>query len=391
MKIFPANSKYILSSYDYWGFLNTSVLGLTNYIKQFKPGWVVLNDSTPTYSHEELIKQNIIKPMRILKRIDKDDNGNDLHIYEKALIVFPSNLKYNQGLINNFKGYDSVWIYYGDPQNTLPWGYEIPKEALPEEGAINIVKKARLLLQNKNTLPQIVLTALDGDITQGKLTFDPTTWTTDNLYLLYVTPTTGTIQLSTGYEIQKAPDGKLQKFYPSYYIFSSINKEGTDVFNLRNKDNYRLVRNASGGGYYTWTFIGAQALVEFQNNATDVLGLKYLLDIDYRQKRFYLSNPNITETQSIAYQSYTVIDGTPIFTIKAVGGGGWGGSNRLNHDFYNEYKSNLEGSIYGETIFIDEYRQISTESTKNNDVAIPQYGVYFANNLNEFETKIKLI
>jgi hypothetical protein len=52
--------------------------------------------------------------MRILKSIDEEKN----YIYEKALLIFPSNLKYNEGLINNFSGYDSVWVYYGNPDNT---------------------------------------------------------------------------------------------------------------------------------------------------------------------------------------------------------------------------------------------------------------------------------
>jgi hypothetical protein len=194
--------------------------------------------------------------MRILKKINtitnEQGNKTEERIYEQSLLIFPTRLKYNEGLINNFgQHYSSVYIYNGDPKNTDLWGVEIPKEALPNEDAINIFKKAQLLIEPPEN-GEVVLSSIN-TIAPPKIDFkkdENTTLNTDNLFLVVSYPSPTTYQISSQAELNIAPDGKLQKLPPSHYVFSSFKSEGEDI-DLKDKNNYRLIRTARGGSYYT--------------------------------------------------------------------------------------------------------------------------------------------
>ena len=380
MKIFPIHSSYIYSQVDYWKFLRESIEGLTHHIQQFKPKWIVLNEPPVHLSHEELIDKKIIKPMRILKAIDEEKN----YIYEKALLIFPSNLKYNEGLINNFSGYDSVWVYYGNPDNTESWGVDIPSVALPDTDYIDEYKKASLFIQKYGSTKKTLLTPFN--TFESPLSFSDLTKNVNNLFLFTAYPSKTVIQLSAESEFQQAPDGKIQRLYPSYYIFSAL--EGRLYSSdLSKKSNYRFIRTAGSGGYYTWNSVGNTAVAKFNERATDSVGLQYLIDTDFRQKRFYLVGNSILNVKSVSYISYNIDEyGSAVFTIKSVSGGGWGGTNLLNHEFFTK-RENIT-----ETMFIDHKRIVKSPSKNNSEfnVTIPEYCVVFPDVLKTSTVKINL-
>lgn len=380
MRIFPIHSSYIYSQTDYWRFLKESIEGLTGHIQQFKPKWTVLNEPPVLLSHEELISKKIIKPMRILKSVDENENG----IYEKALLIFPANLKYNEGLINNFSGYDSVWVYYGNPDNTDSWGIDIPPAALPDTAYINEYKKASLFIQKYNSTKRTLLTPFA--TFESPLSFSNQEKDVNNLFLFTATPSTTVIQLSAESEFKQAPDGKIQRLHPSYYIFSALDASML-LSDLSKKSNYRFVRTAGSGGYYTWNSVGNTAVAKFNERATDSVGLKYLIDTDFRQKRFYIIGNSILNVKSVSYVSYTLDEyDSAVFTIKSVSGGGWGGTNLLNHEFFTK-RENIT-----ETMFIDHKRVIKSPNTTNQEsnTTIPEYGVVFPEILTLSFVKINL-
>lgn len=392
MRIFPIHSSFIYSQIDYWNFLNESTDGLKKYINHFKPRWKILNEPPAIYSHEELINKGIIKPMRILKKINtitnEQGNKTEERIYEQSLLIFPTRLKYNEGLINNFgQHYSSVYIYNGDPKNTDLWGVEIPREALPDEDAINIFTKAQLLIEPPRN-GEVVLSSISV-ITPPKISFKKDgniTLNTDNLFLVVSYPSPETYQISSQAELNIAPDGKLQKLLPSYYVFSSFKSEGEDI-DLKDKNNYRLVRTARGGGYYTWSYgwngEGNDIITQYTENATDILGFKYVLDCNFQQKRFFLSDTEITKTQEKGYISFKVgANGDINFTIKSRNGSGWGGSDLINHEFF------IETENASETIIMDEKREKSR--VQIDSTGVPKYTVTFAQPLDDFKTNINL-
>lgn len=392
MRIFPIHSSFIHSQIDYWNFLNESTDGLKKYINHFKPRWKILNEPPAIYSHEELVNKGIIKPMRILKKINTIE-GKEERIYEQSLLIFPTRLKYNEGLINNFRQYSSVYIYNGDPKNTDLWGAEIPKEALPDGDAINTFQKAQLLIEPPEN-GDLVLSSIK-TITPQKISFkkdENTALNTDNLFLVVSYPSPTTYQISSQAELNIAPDGKLQKLPPSHYVFSSFKSEGEDI-DLKDKNNYRLIRTARGGSYYTWSYgwngEGNDIVTQYTENATDILGFKYLLDCNFQQKRFFLSD-EITNTQEKGYISFKVGgDGDINFTIKSCNGSGWGGSDLINHEFFIEI-DNVSETIdnVSETIIMDEKREKSL--VQMNSTGVPKYTVTFAQPLDDFKTNINL-
>jgi hypothetical protein len=104
MKLFPINQKYTANStLNYLSFLNHQIEGRKNYIRQFNPTYSILNEIPVRYTQEQLFQRGILAPARL--------NG------EPAIIIFAAKLQYGEGIINNFAGYSSVWVYYGNPDN----------------------------------------------------------------------------------------------------------------------------------------------------------------------------------------------------------------------------------------------------------------------------------
>ena len=283
MRIFPINSHFSNSEINYWDFLNEEVNSLKHYVENFKPRQKVLNEKPSLYSHEELINKNIIQPKLI-------SNKN-------ALVIFSGELKYNQGLINNFSAYDFVYIYAGNYSENIS-------------------------------------------------------------------------------------ASSLKEIPSSYYIFSKsqLQDEG---------EKYQLIRTARGGSYYQWTYNrneGSHSIVaQYTDSATDVLGANYILDYDFKQKRFYLYD-EVSGAQQIAYKSFEFnANNTLQLNIKATNGMGWGGNNLINHDFVTEYS--LSNKIF-ETTIMDETRRKGVSVVQS--IGIPTYTIIFPKLFNDFKTKIKL-
>ena len=68
----------------------------------------MLNEVPTYYTHEELVQKGIIAP-GVFRKPDGTSS--------RCLILFASKLKNREGLINNFGGYEAVWVCYGDPDN----------------------------------------------------------------------------------------------------------------------------------------------------------------------------------------------------------------------------------------------------------------------------------
>lgn len=371
MKLFPINQKYTANStLNYLSFLNHQIEGRKNYIRQFNPTYSILNEIPVRYTQEQLFQRGILAPARL--------NG------EPAIIIFAAKLQYGEGIINNFAGYSSVWVYYGNPDNASGWKtgspefYDIPDEAVPDEVETDTVLAdfyldTYLVLSSEST-PNASIFLNSKPITSAEL------------FLNTAYPKTTNIYFNNGvYDDTKVVDGQMQKLPSSYYIISRLsNEEGkqgtTPVLSneiYKDRKNYLFARTARGGGYYTWLFgynpenKQQEGVCSFIEQATDLVGLKYLLDADFRQKRFYSSIYTKWE-KGLTYkgfQSFFVnADDSLIFQIKTKSGSLWAGTNTLNHEFAKQFDDRVE------TLFLDDKKGSSTRSFK--ETAIPLYEVW---------------
>jgi hypothetical protein len=90
--------------------------------------------------------------------------------------------------------------------------------------------------------------------------------------------------------------GIFQEMPFSYYLISKIKLEASSglqyhdnyLFNeaIKSAQNYLFVRLSQGGGYYTYSLSSGGAYFEYQPQATDTLGLTYLLDFSLQQRRY---------------------------------------------------------------------------------------------------------
>lgn len=102
MRIFPLTSKNINAQQSHFRFLNQQCNALIQHQDQFNPEYKILNDQYIYYTYEELVEKKIIKPVK----------QND----HPAIVVLVENLKYGEGLINNFTT-NYVYVYFGNPSD----------------------------------------------------------------------------------------------------------------------------------------------------------------------------------------------------------------------------------------------------------------------------------
>lgn len=380
MKLIPINKQRTTNSiFNYLAFLNHQIEGRKQYIKQFTPNYTILNEPPVKYTQEQLFQKGILAPARL--------NG------KTSLIIFSARLQYGEGLINNFSGYDSVWVYYGNPDNASSWKvgdpefYEIPDEAVPEEVEVDTYLVG-LSLETKtigDVMLDYLLFSADSDIPANtSLNLNNKTLTSSELFLIKTYPKTTNLYFNTGvYDSTKVIDGQMQKLPPSYYIISKfsneIGKKTTPLLSdseYKNRTNYLFARTARGGSYYSWTFgynpeaDQQEGVCSFIEQATDLMGLRYLLDGDFRQKRFYSTVYSTWEKGLThkGFQSFFInANDEMIFQIRTKGGSIWTGANMLNHEF------SLVSETLSEIFIVDDYRKKETRSFK--ETAIPVYDI----------------
>ena len=390
MKLFPLNRSFTNSISDYLGYLDQKISALNAYVYQFNPNWRVLNEVPTYYTHEELVQKGIIAP-GVFRKPDGTSS--------RCLILFASKLKNREGLINNFGGYEAVWVCYGDPDNLKDiWGYTsrgyytIPVEALPEERDSEKWESDLYLSVGSSNFLAFSMNSMTPDVWLSLSTKSQTNTdiNSNQLYLYSNYPRQISIVFSDGVaDPSLTPNGKLQELPPSYYIFSIFSdeagpEEGKSLLNkaeYQDRRYYLFVRTSRGGGYYTWTFgynpdtKTQEGILNFQSQATDIVGLKYLLDSDFRQKRFYYEHTAWPQANEKRFQAFYVdASYQTIFQIKTLAGGVWSGNNLLNHEFVAEMGSDIE------SVFTTDTKKQSVKSF--NKTSIPTYEVDFENGEN---------
>lgn len=397
MKFFPINHRYNNSKLNYWSYLDSKVDGLIRYVDTFNANWKVLNEAPCIYTMEELVSLGYVKPAII----EKGESTS------RSLIVVTSTLQYGEGLINNFSGYDSVWLYYGNPADLNAWYstskgcYVIPQSAIPNTNQTSTSQVVELYLSD-------YLAFSDKNTTNIELSFDGTSKIQSTQLMLTTTlPLRETFAFSSS--TPETSNGTLHELPSSYYIFSvfsdevglSLNSSNNlsllDKTEYKEKKNFLLARTSRGGGYYTWTYgwnpgKGSEggyneASLVFQAQASDITGLKYLLDADFRQKRYFISN-NTWEAKvnekiylSFAYDSSSDI----IPQIKTTTGSFWSGNHLVSHEFYSMDVTETGKTV--ETFFMNESRTVGVRSI--NKTSTPSYTIKMENQLG-FSTDVEI-
>lgn len=386
MKIFPITSNRPNAAKKHFDFFNQQCNSLMQFKHQFQPGFKILNESPVIYTYEELVNKGVLKKAKLPHSSSKVD----------SLIVVASKLSYGEGVINTFP-YTHVYVFFGEPESLSQPPYsivddvvQIPASVLPGEEAA--FTKSQLYLNN-----QLIFT--DSDNAEGTLQLyrdsNNQVLNKENLLLKKYSPNYKIYGFVDKISEEAPSDSVLEELESSAYIISaylnekgySLNNENQlenlDLDTILDKRNYLIARLARGGGYYVFsytTFEEENELVlganfTYQPEATDVMGLKYVIDGDPRQKRFLapvyydLFIPKVSSATAI---SFIDSDQEIISQIKTSNGGVWGGNNLLNHEFYLSTNNKVESFI------ADDVRNKKT--AKLNKISTPAYQVDFNNN-----------
>lgn len=381
MRIFPITSNRINATKTHLDFLNQQCNALLQFKNQFCPGFKILNETPIYYTYEELIEKGILK----LAKLPVENE-----LLTDAIIVVASKLKYGEGIINTLP-YSNVYIFYEteDRLNAAPYSIiddvvQIPQEALSEE---HEEYKLGSLYINSPTTQYVLLSHNETENATAKLSRGGSgEWLNDeSLVLRKFKPNRETVRFSDS--SSQYANISLYEFGASSYIVSRYANENNEE-NITNEEvrrSFLIARLARGGGYYKFAYtslldpntgkdeLGAN--FEYTPEATDTMGLSYIIDGDPRQKRFIapkvygLFSPNTSSAKVLSF--ILSEDNESIFEITTSHKGVWSGNNLLNHEFYLD---NNEGR---ESFIVDDIR---TRGVSNiNKVATPSYQVDFSN------------
>lgn len=385
MRIFPIASNRANAAKTHFQFLNQQCNALMQFKHQFHPGFKIFNDSPLYYTYEELFDRGVLK----LAKLPNTEGS-----LPDALIVVTPKLEYGEGVINNFP-YLNVYVFYGDEENLSKPPYSIVNGVvqIPANALFNRddkKTKADLYIQPENTTPQLILTHDEKEkngtlwITHNQNTYEIKE---QNLLIKKFLPNRATIHFTDIHTDAELADGTLQELEPSAYIVSVYsnekgwdNKTSLDIEEARKKSNFLVARFARGGGYYQFLYTTVDgsigALLQYIPEATDSMGLEYVIDGDPRQKRFIATSSydlflgGISSAETL---SFVVDDSNKTLPqITTIHGGLWSGNNLINHDFY----FNNGGSR--ESFIVDDCREKGV--TKLKKVSTPSYMVNFQNN-----------
>jgi hypothetical protein len=106
MKLFPISNSYTQSTKNLIKNTNNNINSFKHYLDNFSPNYKILNDSPCFMTTNELIAGGYISPAFV------GDKNSPM-----CLIIFASRLQYNEGLLQNFYTYDSVYVYMGKPSD----------------------------------------------------------------------------------------------------------------------------------------------------------------------------------------------------------------------------------------------------------------------------------
>lgn len=398
MRLLPTTSNRPNASLTHLDFLNQQCDALMQFKYQFHPGFKIFNESPVYYTYEELLDKGVLMLAKL------PNNNEEL---ADALIVVAPKLGYGEGVINSFH-YNNVYIYYGDAKNLSKPPYaivnnivQIPTTALP--GQSSTFTKGKLYIQKEGQLSKLILSYDTRDEPQGDLFFtynnDKNTITNDSIVLRTYHPNRETVGFEDIVQKDAPEDGTLHELEASSYIISRyVNEKGLsynennpnqkthhDIDQARDAGNYIIARLARGGGYYQFAYtafekegggsgIGAQ--FNYIPEATDSMGLNYVIDGDPRQKRFISTSsyslfaPKVKSATALAF--ITSESNESIFQITTPHKGVWSGNNLINHEFYIRSETSCESFI------VDDLR---TKGVTNIDkTATPSYQVDFNNN-----------
>ena len=387
MRIFPLISKNINAQQSHFRFLNQQCNALIQYQDQFNPEYKILNDQYIYYTYEELVEKKIIKPVK----------QND----HSAIVVLVENLKYGEGLINNFTT-NYVYVYFGNPSD---WDDrdEIPESWLPDEATDLIFAdlymrepegKDNCIFQYwamANDAPLSLFEDSNTEILEFQKTCSLESTYPKLTIISFNNPKDDTATFNV-VETQQAP--KLYLLPSSYYIVSQYNLETPvdkneneeAITNHSNKKDYLITRLARGGGYYTFFYFWddeeqqTYAKATYVPEATDELGLTYLIDADPRQKRFIAvgAYDQYNGVKSASYPSFILDENNEIvIQITTPANGLWTGNNLINHEFLLSQVTN--DKTHYETLFLDDTRERT--SVNLHSTAAPAYKVEISQEL----------
>lgn len=363
MKLFPISNSYAQSTKNLIKNTNNNINSFKHYLDNFSPNYKILNDNPCFMTTNELIAGGYISPAFV------GDKNSPM-----CLIIFASRLQYNEGLLQNFYTYNSVYVYMGKPSDLDSWKdssgvYIIPRNMV--SGEEQLAYSGDLMIQKDEEEPEYIYSLTEQNV--GSLSYKQGTTVEkilyDELKLESYYPVNVIFAFSS--EEVVTAQSQLKELEFSNYFISKMRTEGSH--NPNHKDwtkfsNYQLIRLAQGGGYYSWSIAGSQngmeATLTFHERATDSMGIKYLLSSNLYQKRFFFQYSWVP-SDSKSFFSFRDKENDKLeFLIKTYQGSPWLGTELLQHEFILESAENTV-----EQMFLDDKKELTL--TKTNKRATP--------------------